>query len=173
MSTLHAARLASPVGGLAAAVDDGGRLVRLVFVAREGADAVDRLAARAGERVAWTEAEMGPCAPAARALAEYFRGDPTAFDALPLAPRGTPFQRMVWDELLRVPFGATLTYRELAARVGRPAAIRAAGRANATNPIPIVIPCHRVVGSDGSLTGYGGGMEAKRWLLELEAGRPG
>lgn len=168
---LHARRIASPVGNLALAVDGEGRLVRLAFQDHEGPGAIERTAARAGESVAWERedaGEGGPCSEAASQLAAYVRSERVTFD-LPLAPRGTPFQRLVWDELGRIPLGATVTYRELAARIGRPAAIRAAGRANATNPIGIIIPCHRVIGSDGSLTGYGGGMDAKRWLLDFEA----
>jgi methylated-DNA-[protein]-cysteine S-methyltransferase len=100
-------------------------------------------------------------------LEEYFAGTRTAFD-LPLAPAGTPFQQRVWDELQRVGYGETITYGELAARIGRPGCARAAGSANGANPVSIVIPCHRVIGANGSLTGYGGGIEAKRYLLELE-----
>ncbi len=102
-----------------------------------------------------------------RQLAEYFAGERREFN-LPIAPRGTPFQQLVWAELQRVRYGETITYAELAARIGRSTAIRAAGAANGRNPISIVIPCHRVIGSNGSLTGYGGGLDAKRALLELE-----
>jgi methylated-DNA-[protein]-cysteine S-methyltransferase len=102
-----------------------------------------------------------------RELRRYFAGTLRSF-SVPLAPGGTPFQLRVWRALLRVPYGKTLTYTELARRAGRPAAVRAAGAANARNPISILIPCHRVLGRNGSLTGYGGGLEAKRTLLELE-----
>jgi methylated-DNA-[protein]-cysteine S-methyltransferase len=102
-----------------------------------------------------------------RQLEEYFAGHRRAFDVV-IAPPGTTFQRRVWDELQRIDYGQTISYAELAARIGRPTAIRAAGAANGANPISILIPCHRVIGSDGSLTGYGGGLEAKRALLELE-----
>jgi methylated-DNA-[protein]-cysteine S-methyltransferase len=106
---------------------------------------------------------------AARAqLAEYFAGARTVFE-LELAPLGTPFQLRVWEELRRIPYGETIAYAELARRAGRPEAPRAAGHANGRNPLPIVVPCHRVIGSNGSLTGYGGGLHAKRFLLELEA----
>lgn len=100
-------------------------------------------------------------------LGEYFAGDRSAFD-LPVAPPGTPFQQLVWGELQRIGYGQTITYAELAARIGRPTAIRAAGAANGANPVSIVIPCHRVIGSNGSLTGYSGGLESKRFLLDLE-----
>jgi methylated-DNA-[protein]-cysteine S-methyltransferase len=102
-----------------------------------------------------------------RELRAYFAGRLRSF-SVPLAPRGTPFQLRVWRALLRIPYGKTLTYTELALRAGRPAAVRAAGAANARNPVSILIPCHRVVGRNGSLTGYGGGLDAKRTLLELE-----
>jgi methylated-DNA-[protein]-cysteine S-methyltransferase len=104
-----------------------------------------------------------------RALDRYWAGRRVDFD-IPLAVRGTPFQRDVWRALQAVPYGETITYAELARRVGAPRAVRAVGRANGANPISIVIPCHRVVGSNGSLTGYGGGLERKRMLLELERG---
>lgn len=103
----------------------------------------------------------------ARQLDEYFDGSRTAFD-LPFAPVGTPFQRRVWDELARIPHGTTLTYGELARRAGHPGAARAVGAAVARNPISIVVPCHRVVGADGSLTGYAGGVARKARLLALE-----
>jgi methylated-DNA-[protein]-cysteine S-methyltransferase len=109
---------------------------------------------------------------AAAQLEEYFAGERTGFD-LPLRPAGTAFQRRVWDALLEIPYGETISYTELAARIGAPAAVRAAGAANGRNPLSIVVPCHRVVGSKGVLTGYGGGLAAKRWLLDLErSGRP-
>jgi methylated-DNA-[protein]-cysteine S-methyltransferase len=103
-------------------------------------------------------------------LDAYFSGDLTTFD-LPLAPRGTPFQQRVWEALVEIPFGETVSYGLLATRLGRPGAARAVGLANGSNPISIIIPCHRVVGSDGRLTGYGGGIDRKAWLLDHEAGR--
>lgn len=105
---------------------------------------------------------------AAEQLAEYFAGARVAFD-LPLAPRGTPFQRRVWDALREIPYGETISYAQLARRIDRPKAMRAVGAANGRNPIGIVVPCHRVIGADGSLTGYGGGLDRKRALLEHEA----
>ena len=100
-------------------------------------------------------------------LAEYFAGTRTSFD-LSLAPIGTPFQQRVWSALAAIPFGETVSYVELARRIGMPTGSRAVGHANARNPISIVVPCHRVIGSDGSLTGYAGGAERKRWLLDWE-----
>ncbi len=101
-------------------------------------------------------------------LKAYFAGRLTQFD-LPLAPHGTDFQQQVWLELLRIPYAATMSYGEIARRLGDPTASRAVGAANGRNPLPIVVPCHRVVGADGSLTGYAGGLQRKRWLLDHEA----
>jgi methylated-DNA-[protein]-cysteine S-methyltransferase len=112
-----------------------------------------------------------PFAAATDQLAAYFAGQLTEF-TLPLAPAGTPFQRRVWAALRDIPYGVTWSYRQLAEKIGNPAAVRAVGLANGQNPIAVVIPCHRVIGADGSLTGYGGGLERKRYLLDLEAGRP-
>jgi methylated-DNA-[protein]-cysteine S-methyltransferase len=134
----------SPLGPLGAEAGAGGALTSLVF--GRGGDGPEELR---------------------RQLSEYFAGERTEFD-LRLAPAGTPWQRAVWDALLQVPYGETITYAELAARAGRPAAARAAGAANGRNPIAIVIPCHRVVGTSGALTGYGGGLGAKAWLLAHE-----
>jgi methylated-DNA-[protein]-cysteine S-methyltransferase len=100
-------------------------------------------------------------------LDEYFAGERQEFD-VPLKLEGTPFQRGVWRELARIPFGTTITYAELARRIGRPTASRAVGHANGRNPISILVPCHRVVGAGGQLTGYAGGVDKKRWLLERE-----
>ncbi len=105
-------------------------------------------------------------------LEAYFRGELTAFD-VPLALVGTPFQQRVWAALWTIPYGTTWSYGRLAAEIGSPAASRAVGLANGRNPVGIVVPCHRVVGSTGRLTGYGGGMERKRFLLDLEQGRLG
>jgi len=100
-------------------------------------------------------------------LEEYFAGARQVF-ALPLHPLGTPFQLAVWQELARIPYGATVSYGEMARRIGQPQAVRAVGAANGRNPLPIVLPCHRVIGADGSLTGFGGGLPTKRFLLALE-----
>jgi methylated-DNA-[protein]-cysteine S-methyltransferase len=102
-------------------------------------------------------------------LDAYFAGERTTFE-LALEPAGTPFQREVWAALRTIPYGETRSYGELAAQIGRPGASRAVGLANGRNPISIVIPCHRVIGSTGTLTGYGGGLERKQWLLDLERG---
>jgi methylated-DNA-[protein]-cysteine S-methyltransferase len=103
-------------------------------------------------------------------LRAYFAGALRRFD-LPLAPRGTAFQLSVWDALLEIPYGATTSYSELAAAIGRPSACRAVGAANGRNPLAVIVPCHRVIGAAGALTGYGGGLERKRMLLALEAAK--
>lgn len=146
--------LTSPIGTLTVVVDGDGALTHVLF---EGQ------APPAG-----AQPDGARCAAAVTQLREYFAGERTAFD-LPLAPAGSEFQRRVWDELRRIGYGTVTDYRGLGGRIGRPLAARAVGRANATNPIPIVIPCHRVIGADGSLTGYAGGIEAKRLLLDLES----
>jgi len=106
-------------------------------------------------------------AKAARQLGEYFAGNRKTFE-LPLAPRGTPFQTSVWEALLGIPYGQTRSYKEIAIAIGNPKAVRAVGMANHHNPISFIIPCHRVIGADGSLVGYGGGIDLKKRLLELE-----
>jgi methylated-DNA-[protein]-cysteine S-methyltransferase len=105
---------------------------------------------------------------AASQLRAYFTGERQTFD-LPLAPRGTEFQQSVWTALQQIPYGETTTYSAIAYKIGKPAAVRAVGAANGANPIPIVIPCHRVIGANGSMTGFGGGIDVKRQLLGLEA----
>ncbi|MGO9403434.1 MAG: methylated-DNA--[protein]-cysteine S-methyltransferase [Terriglobales bacterium] len=102
------------------------------------------------------------------AVSRYFAGELDVIDALPVETGGTLFQREVWRALREIPCGTTVSYTQLAEQIGRPAAVRAVGLANGSNPVGVVIPCHRVIGSDGSLTGYGGGIKRKRWLLEHE-----
>lgn len=146
----------SPIGELTVVAEDGA-LVGLYMTGHRPAPDPESF----GERV-------DDALPAATAqLAEYFAGERTAFD-LPLAPRGTAFQQAVWAALRDIPYGETRSYGELAAALGRPGASRAVGLANGRNPISIVVPCHRVVGAGGKLTGYAGGMERKSWLLALE-----
>ena len=115
-------------------------------------------------------ADPGPFTSAVEQLAEYFTGGRTVFE-LTLATDGTEFQRLVWAELARIPYGETISYGELARRVGRPGAARAVGLANGRNPIGIIVPCHRVIGATGDLTGYGGGTLRKRQLLDHERGQ--
>ena len=108
--------------------------------------------------------------PAAQKLLAYFDGDLDAIDGLPTATNGTAFQCGVWSALRRIPVGRTISYGTLAVQIGKPRAVRAVGLANGANPIAIVVPCHRVIGADASLTGYGGGLHRKRWLLAHERG---
>ena len=140
----------TPIGTLWLAAADGG-LTSIDFHGPPGAGSDDALL---------TEAEAQ--------LRAYFAGELRRFD-LPLAPRGTEFQRRVWNAVAAIPYGTTTPYSALAASLGRPRAFRAVGAANGRNPLPIVVPCHRVIGASGALTGYGGGLEAKRALLALEA----
>ncbi len=116
------------------------------------------------------EPSPAPFTDVQRQLSEYFDGRRRAFD-LPLVMDGSPFERKVWQALQDIPYGETVSYGEIARRVGRPSAARAVGLANGRNPIAVIVPCHRVIGADGTLTGYGGGLERKRVLLELESGQ--
>ena len=121
-----------------------------------------------GPDPSWQESDA-PFVSVRQQLAEYFTGERQQFD-LPLKLAGTPFQQRVWQELIRIPFGTTITYAELAQRVGQPTAPRAVGHANGRNPISIIVPCHRVIGANGKLTGYAGGVDKKQWLLAWERG---
>jgi methylated-DNA-[protein]-cysteine S-methyltransferase len=128
----------------------------------------DRKLTRLGfDRPSAPQGDAAAVAAAVIQLEQYFAGERTEFD-LELALTGTEFERRVWDEVRAIPYGETASYVEIAARVGRPGACRAVGRANGRNPVAVIVPCHRVVGSDGSLTGYAGGIEMKRALLDLE-----
>jgi methylated-DNA-[protein]-cysteine S-methyltransferase len=156
--------LDSPVGPLTIVTDDRGRLCELRFLKVE-----DRQSCLSeDEEPERREGQAG--LPVLHQLREYFAGKRRTFD-LELAPRGTPFQLDVWNALREIEYGDTITYAELARRIGRPAAIRAVGAANGANPIPIIVPCHRVIGSNGKLTGYGGGIDRKQFLLTLEGRR--
>jgi len=148
--------LSSPVGVLLLAADNAG--LREIIFSKNGAPA--------SPQPDWRE-DSSAFAELIRQLRAYFAGDLETFD-LPLAPQGTPFQQTVWKELLNIPYGETISYGELAKRIGNPKASRAVGLANGSNPIPIIIPCHRVIGSNGKLTGYGGGLPIKEKLLALE-----
>ncbi|HJV91109.1 MAG TPA: methylated-DNA--[protein]-cysteine S-methyltransferase [Holophagaceae bacterium] len=158
-------RLASPIGELALVLDAEGRLRTLGWTDLEDRWRRD-LKVRHGADLPLEPARGR--SRAAEALEAYFAGDLTALDALPVEPGGTAFQRAVWSALREIPPGTRLTYAQIAARLGRPAALRAVGHANGANPISLVIPCHRLVGADGSLTGYGGGLDRKAWLLAHE-----
>ena len=150
--------LDSPIGTLLIAGDD----VAIHFISFPRNGKAEK------PRAEWRESARGPVGEAIRQLREYFAGARTDFD-LPLAPEGTEFQRNVWRRLQEIPYGETISYGELARRIGNPQASRAVGSANGSNPIPIVIPCHRVIGSNGKLTGFGGGLPVKEALLGLEA----
>ena len=115
---------------------------------------------------AWQQ-DDGPFKAVAIQLAEYFAGQRQVFD-VPLKLEGTPFQQTIWQALARIPYGVTMTYAQLASQIGKPQACRAVGNANGRNPVSIIIPCHRVIGTNGRLTGYAGGLDNKQWLLELE-----
>jgi methylated-DNA-[protein]-cysteine S-methyltransferase len=161
MATLAASvrcytRMESPVGPLLLVADDGG-LRRIEFVNGRKPVQPDPQWQDDAEQLRET----------VRELRAYFAGDLETFN-LDLAPEGTPFQLTVWKHLCEIPFGETISYGELARRIGNPNASRAVGLANGSNPIPIVIPCHRVIGSNGKLTGYGGGLPIKEKLLALE-----
>lgn len=138
----------SPVGWLNYVLDTDGALLELLF---------------SDEPAGGLEATN-----VAKALDRYFAGDSAAFD-LPVRPKGTEFQRQVWAQLQRIPFAETRSYGQIAEALGNPGSVRAVGAANGANPIAIVIPCHRVIGANGSLTGFGGGLERKAWLLEHES----
>jgi methylated-DNA-[protein]-cysteine S-methyltransferase len=119
-----------------------------------------------GPDAAWQLSDA-PFASIREQLADYFAGKRREFD-VPIKLAGTPFQLRVWQELVRIPFGTTITYAQLAQRIGKPTASRAVGHANGRNPISIIVPCHRVIGADGKLTGYAGGVDKKQWLLAWE-----
>jgi methylated-DNA-[protein]-cysteine S-methyltransferase len=154
----------SPIGPIGLGAEESGRLTELRFSPPPASgDESDADRTGGGGRAS------GVLDRAARQLEEYFAGRRRRFE-LPLAPRGTPFQCQVWDEVAAIAYGTTVGYGRIAAQLGRPNSARAVGHANGHNPIAVVIPCHRVVGPSGALTGYGGGLEAKRFLLELERG---
>ncbi|MCY1226600.1 Methylated-DNA--protein-cysteine methyltransferase [compost metagenome] len=148
----------SPTGSLLLAGDDAGLRMLYMDTERHGYPNPD-----------WQPASR-QFDEACRQLDRYFEGRLKRFD-LPLAPRGTPFQQRVWQALLEIPYGHTTSYSELAERIGNPKSVRAVGTANGANPISIIIPCHRVIGRDGSLTGYAGGLARKALLLKLEGAK--
>lgn len=167
----------SPAGPLALAGDDQALRLLLFANGSRGTSGrfAERLRVRGGMREVlcvdgevWEEADRGAVREASRELDAYFARKLRRFE-VPVEPQGTPFQLTVWNELRKIPYGETISYGELARRVGNPAASRAVGLANGSNPIAIVIPCHRVIGSNGKLTGFGGGLAVKKRLLDLEA----
>lgn len=152
--------IATPLGTMLALVDQQGALLRLDFLPDEP------LYPQPWQGFAWRQ-DVAALAPVATQLAEYFAGHRRHFD-LAVAPQGTAYQHLAWSHLRQVPYGTTLSYAELAARLPHKTSARAIGRANALNPIAIVVPCHRIIGADGSLTGYAGGLARKQALLQLE-----
>jgi len=159
-------RIGTPIGKMLIASDRDGNLRAVDWVDHE-ARMLRLLALHYGKNGFQLEPNHNPSNPA-DAISSYFAGELEAINALPVETGGTPFQREVWRALRKVRCGTTISYAHLAERIGRPAAVRAVGLANGSNPVGIVVPCHRVIGSDGSLTGYGGGIERKRWLLDHE-----
>ena len=160
-------RMATPTGTMLLLTDEQQRLRALDWDDHE--ERLQRLLGlHYGARSTRFETVGGPASEARRAIEAYFAGELSALNALRTQTAGTTFQREVWAALRAIPVGATTSYGRLAATIGRPKAVRAVGLANGSNPIALVVPCHRVIGADASLTGYGGGIERKRWLLEHE-----
>jgi methylated-DNA-[protein]-cysteine S-methyltransferase len=157
--------LDSPIGPLTAVASDGALCGLYMDLQRHRPAQVTF-----GRPAAGTATDAAPFGAVAEQLKAYFDGELTEFD-VPLALLGTPFQRRVWAALQEIPYGETVSYGELAAEIGSPTASRAVGLANGRNPISVIVPCHRVVGASGDLTGYGGGLERKRYLLDFERGR--
>lgn len=167
--TLTLDRISTPTGEVLLVVDADGAVRALDFAGYE--DRMMRLLRRH-----WGEATLvgGRAPPAIRSAVEaYFSGDLTALDGLKVKTNGTDFQRSVWAALRSIPAGETRTYGQLAAAIGSPKAVRAAGLANGRNPIALIVPCHRVIGANGTLTGYAGGLERKQWLLAHERANAG
>lgn len=160
-------RIDTPIGEMIVVADEPGRLRAVDWTEHEdrmlhlllrqyGEDGFEL---RAGsDRQGWV-----------RSIQRYFGGELSAIEGIPVETAGTPFQREVWRKLREIPCGTTISYAELARQIGKPGAVRAVGLANGANPVGVVVPCHRVVGADGSLIGYGGGVQRKRWLLQHEA----
>ena len=159
-------RIASPVGEVLVVTDADGAVRALDFHDYE--DRLRRLLRRHYGEV--TLADGRAPQPVRRAVEAYFNGDLAAFDAVEVKTGGTDFQRAVWKALRDIPAGETRSYGQLAAAIGSPKAVRAVGLANGANPVGVIVPCHRVIGANGTLTGYAGGVERKRWLLAHEAG---
>jgi methylated-DNA-[protein]-cysteine S-methyltransferase len=160
-------RLATPTGPMVLISDPQGRVHALDWEDHD--ERMRRLLGRYYRNVTLSLREATNESAAKRALRAYFEGQLDAISELKVATSGTVFQNQVWSALRRIPLGQTLSYGALAKKIGRPAAVRAVGLANGANPIAIVVPCHRVIGANASLTGYGGGLERKRWLLDHEA----
>jgi methylated-DNA-[protein]-cysteine S-methyltransferase len=163
--TLTLDRLPTPIGEALLVTDSMGRL--RAFDWHNYESRMHKLMRQHYGAAATLESGRAPNA-ILKALEAYFAGEVTAIDSIPCLTGGTPFQRQVWGALREIPAGKTWSYTDMAVRIGTPKAVRAVGLANGSNPVGLVIPCHRVIGADGSLTGYGGGLDRKRWLLEHE-----
>jgi methylated-DNA-[protein]-cysteine S-methyltransferase len=160
-------RLATPIGTALLVTDEHGRLRAFNWTDYEPA-----MLAWIGKHYRKATIEEGKAPLAVRGAFEaYFSGEARALEGVSWTASGTPFQLKVWETLCSIPAGETLSYAQLAERIGRPTAVRAVGHANGANPVAVVVPCHRVIGTGGSLTGYGGGLQRKRWLLGLEGAR--
>lgn len=156
MNPSHRGHLETPIGTVEVTVNQGGAVVSVSFV---------------DEHASGVEDIDSSCSRAVRQLEEYFRGERRRFE-LPIEPDGTEFEHKVWNQVRRIPYGATDTYGEIARRMGADRdSARAVGVATARNPIAIIVPCHRVIGTDGDLTGYAGGLDRKKWLLDMESGQ--
>ena len=164
--TLTLDRIETPIGTALVVTDDAGVLRAFNWTDYE--PAMLKWIAKRYPKARLVEGQ-GPLRPA---FAAYFAGDRDAFASVAWEGVGTPFQRKVWKALCDIPAGETISYSTLAERIGRPTAVRAVGLANGSNPVALIVPCHRVIGANGSLTGYGGGLHRKRWLLEHEGARP-
>lgn len=160
-------RLQTPIGEMLVIADRAGNLRLTVWVDHDRE--MDRLLASYYGKDGFVLENSVDRLDASRALAAYFDGDLLAIDSLPVRANGTVFQQDVWSALRTIPCGTTISYAHLARQIGRPDAVRAVGMANGANPIGVVVPCHRVIGANGKLTGYGGGIERKAWLLRHEA----
>ncbi|HZR84529.1 MAG TPA: methylated-DNA--[protein]-cysteine S-methyltransferase [Candidatus Binatia bacterium] len=163
------AEIATPIGALDVVLD-GDSLLALLF-----ADRGDRTLARLERQLGSTRSAWRPAprtSATLRRIRDYFAGDLSVLDEIEIAPHGTPFQLAVWKRVRQIPVGETASYSDVARDIRAPAAVRAVGAANGANPICIVVPCHRVIGATGDLTGYGGGLDRKRWLLSHESRQP-
>lgn len=160
-------RIETPIGTMLIVADHEGNLRAVDWTDHEGRmrGLLNHHYGRNGFRLEWARNPHG----FSDAIRRYFAGELPAIDSIPVKTTGTPFQREVWRALRTIACGATISYAKLAEQIGRPTAVRAVGLANGANPIGVVVPCHRVIGANGSLTGYGGGIERKRWLLEHES----
>jgi O-6-methylguanine DNA methyltransferase len=164
---MHTVEISSPLGTLVITEDEGA-IIELIF--KDGSSKDFPLFEKSGAKTLTCATENETLRQCVRELDMYFKGELREF-SVPFKASGTPFREKVWAALCTIPYGETISYKQLAERIGQPSAVRAVGGANHHNPISIIIPCHRVIGADGSLTGYGGGLPSKEFLLTLETAR--